>query len=73
MGADEVGFSALPSGVWDGSGDFGVEGAYFWSATDAATFQSDNVSVMSLENEVESAILAHAGKYFGLSVRCVKD
>ena len=73
MGVDEVGFSALPSGVWDSSGDFGVEGVYFWSATDAATFQSDNVSVMSLENEVESAILAHAGKYFGLSVRCIKD
>jgi uncharacterized protein (TIGR02145 family) len=73
MGVDEVGFSALPSGVWDSSGDFGVEGVYFWSATDAATFQSDNVSVMSLENEVESAILAHAGKYFGLSVRCLKD
>ena len=73
MGVDEVGFSALPSGVWDGSGDFGVEGVYFWSATDAATFQSDNVSVMSLENEVESVILAHAGKYFGLSVRCLKD
>ena len=72
-GVDEVGFSALPSGVWDGSGDFGVEGAYFWSATDVATFQSDQVRVMALENEVESAILAYAGKYFGLSVRCVKD
>ena len=68
---DAFAFSALPGG-WDMLGFFYIEGihAYFWSSTE---FDSEYAYYMHLKDENDNAILDYDNKYYGLSVRCVKD
>ena len=72
-GTDDYRFSALPAGLRIGDGSFvGYgSGAYFWSSTEydgsvAYTF-------MDLNYHYDDENLYNKFKYFGLSVRCLKD
>ena len=70
-GSDFFGFSALPGGEY-GNGEFFSAGdnATFWSASE----DSDNSSCyMRLYHDSEYGSLFNNFKYYGFSVRCVKD
>ena len=71
-GSDAYSFSALPAGDRNGNGNFLDEGsnAYFWSST-----ESDNFSAyyMYLYYINVNAYLYLSSKYYGFSVRCLKD
>ena len=72
-GTDAYGFSALPTGYRDYDGNFyGFLGAdtYFWSSTE---YRSYGAFSMYLYYDSENARMGYDRKYFGLSVRCLKD
>ena len=71
-GSDTYFFSALPAGYRDYGGDFYDEGngAYFWSSTE---FDSNDAYSMYLRYYDVSAYLYVDNKYYGFSVRCLKD
>ena len=71
-GTDDYSFSALPAGYRYGYGFYDFEGndAYFWSYT---VYDSDLAYYMGLYYNVVDAYLLYNGKYYGFSVRCVKD
>ena len=70
-GTDAFGFSALPAGYRDYDGSFGYEGdlAYIWSSSG---YDSDYTLSLDLYYDDESAYLFNY-KYYGFSVRCLKD
>ena len=74
-GIDAVGFTALPGGDRDNYGKFsGAGGCYanFWTATNGSDLEAYYVSMSCSYGDY-----AHpndkSGKYYGHSVRCVKD
>ena len=71
-GVDAYSFSALPAGRRNGSEDYDYEGnvAFFWCSTEV---DSSRVYYMSLYDIDDGAYPYYIDKYFGFSVRCVKD
>ena len=74
-GADAFGFSVLPAGnrdIYDGKGLYDAEGGYafFWGSEER---NDDEALFMSLNHVDNDVSLLYANKYFGYSVRCVKD
>ena len=69
-GTDAFGFSALPAGYRDDDGYFDGDGvsAFFWSEYD-----SINAYDMGLYFSNEYAFLDYDVKYYGFSVRCLRD
>ena len=67
---DAFGFSARPGGHYDG-GSYEVGSfAYFWSATES---KSDVYTVYYWTMSANRASLSCNSKYYGYSVRCIKD
>ena len=71
-GGDVFGFSALPAGDMLSSGYYYYEGddAYFWSSTEGG---SNFAYYMGLRYKDVNANLDDGNKYYGFSVRCLKD
>ncbi|PBC66720.1 fibrobacter succinogenes major paralogous domain-containing protein [Fibrobacter sp. UWS1] len=71
-GTDSYGFSALPAGIRDTSGDFYSAGYYagFWSATEGG---SNDAYYMGLFYYNDGAYLHSYYKYSGFSVRCLRN
>ena len=71
-GTDAYSFSALPAGDRDYGGNFGSEGNYagFWSSTELDSFSAYNVD---LDYRDDNAFLISSYKYYGYSVRCLRD
>ena len=72
-GTDAFGFSALPAGYRYGSGRYDYEGddAGFWGSTE---YSSDYAYSMGLGYYHGDGVdLGYNDKYFGFSVRCLKD
>ena len=71
-GTDAYSFSALPAGYRDDNGDYVSEGGYadFWSSTG---YYSDDAYYVDLDYSHDYAYLFYSLKYYGFSVRCVKD
>ncbi len=71
-GGDVFGFSALPAGDMLSSGYYYYEGddAYFWSSTEGG---SNFAYYMGLRYKDVNANLDGGNKYYGFSVRCLKD
>ena len=69
---DAFGFSALPAGYRLDFGYYDYEGyyAYFWSSTE---YNIDSAYYIHLYYDNDDAHLDNHGKYYGFSVRCVKD
>ncbi len=72
-GTDAFSFSALPAGYRYYNGDFSYEGsdAYFWSFSEYSSFTAFYVS-LGYDYDYAS-LLSYEIKYYGFSVRCVKD
>jgi uncharacterized protein (TIGR02145 family) len=70
-GTDDVGFNALPAGC-RGYGGFESQGfcAYFWTASPSG---DDNGWRRGVCMEENGTCRAEDRRYFGISVRCVKD
>lgn len=66
------GFSALPCGLRNSTGEFSNLGdyAYFWSSTD---FSGLDAWCRYLQEGVSGVVRDHLKKSYGLSVRCVSD
>ena len=70
-GTDVYSFSALPAGLRYRNGEFDSKSsAYFWSSTG---FNSDIAYKLFLYDRSGDAYLICDYKYYGFSVRCVKD
>ena len=72
-GVDALGFSALAAGNYYGDGDYVyAEGkvASFWSSTEIASIAA---VLLFLHHDSEYAGVYDDNKYFGFSVRCVKN
>lgn len=72
-GTDDYGFSALPAGIWRGTGEKFYNdgfGALFWSSTEDDEF---GAHALSLWDESNLADLDYFIKDLGASVRCIKD
>ncbi len=71
--ADGVGFSAIPAGVRNDDGNFILDGrnAYFWSASEE--YNRFNAYHVHLINNRDLVYLDYGLKYYGYSVRCLKD
>ena len=71
-GTDDFGFSALPAGYRFVRGDYDLEGfkAKFWSSTEK---DNNRAILVSLDSDNDNASLNGNYKFFGLSVRCLKD
>lgn len=70
-GTDAFGFSALPAG-WEDDGDFSYDGNYavFWSSTEDDSYGAYYVALLY---DYDIANLDDGYKYYGFSVRCVKN
>ena len=66
------GFSALPAGNYNQNGNYINFGtfAFFWSATQ---YDSSSTWRRSLYYDLAGVNRAYTNKYYGFSVRCVKD
>ena len=72
-GSDSYGFSALAAGYYFGIGDyFYNEGkfAYFWSSTEDLSYLAYS---LNLNYSNEGANMFNISKYYGFSVRLIKD
>ena len=71
-GTDAFSFSALPAGYRISNGNYDNEGfsAYFWSSTESNSIIAYG---MRLYYDYDRAALNGNLKYYGLSVRCLKD
>ena len=71
-GADNFGFSAFLAGNRDSTGGYGNKGSstYFWCSTEDG---SDYAYYTTLRSRDSQAWEGHDKKYYGHSVRCVKD
>lgn len=75
VGSNDVGFSAVPAGRYDGElGSFFLEGAdgvtYFWGGTE---LESDKAFFLNIGSDDDGANLGYLLKIHGNSVRCVKN
>ena len=70
-GSDAYSFSALPAGFRNSIGNYYNEGdnAYFWSSSGYTSY----AYYVDLLYGSDNAYLLNDGKYYGFSVRCVKD
>lgn len=70
-GTDAFGFSALPAGYYN-YGDFHYDGfsAYFWSSTEGG---GGGAYRMALGYYDDKGLLYYDIKYYGFSVRCIKN
>ena len=72
-GTNTSGFSALPGGIRDNDGSFiySIVGAFFWSATESASFYAwmRNLS----DSDGVANRYSHFDKIIGASVRCLRD
>jgi len=73
-GIDTYGFSALPAGARSNDGDFYDAGdyAYFWSSSQYES-SSNYAYSMYLNCNSELALLLDYSKYYGKSIRCLKN
>ena len=71
-GSDAYSFSALPAGYRDYNGGYNVEGylTLFWSSTEYYSYYAYG---MYLDYYGDDALLDDDSKYYGFSVRCLKD
>ncbi|MBR3072528.1 fibrobacter succinogenes major paralogous domain-containing protein [Fibrobacter sp.] len=71
-GTDAYSFSALPAGYRSNFGNYSFEGinADFWSSTEGNSYYA---FIVFLRYDGGSANLVYHDKYYGFSVRCVKD
>ena len=71
-GTDGAGFSALPAGYGYNDGDFyfGGRNANFWSATESNIHRAYYMGLYDTDAEAQ---LYDDDKYYGFSVRCLKD
>jgi uncharacterized protein (TIGR02145 family) len=71
-GTDAYSFSALPAGFRHNYGNFSYDGyyAYFWSSSED---DGDGAYGMFLDYNDDYGYLNYYYKYYGLSVRCLKD
>ena len=71
-GLDKYSFSALPAGNRDDGGNYNYEGnyTYFWSSTEDNSYSA---YYMGLYYDYVSAFLFNYLKYYGFSVRCLRD
>ena len=71
-GSDAFAFSALPAGSKGNYGDCNYEGdnAYFWSSTE---YYGNIAYDMNLFYNYDAAHLYNYYKYYGFSVRCLRD
>ena len=71
-GTDAYGFSAFPAGLRGNDGRFYNEGSrtFFWSVPE---YSPDRAYGMSPNDGSADAYLSYFDKYFGFSVRCLKD
>ena len=71
-GIDSYSFSAFPAGDRSGGGGYNYEGdnAFFWSPVENG---SSNAFGMYLNDYYDKAFLYDFDKYYGFSVRCLKD
>ena len=71
-GTDAFGFSALPAGdgYYGGSYDLEDHYAYFWGSTEYGSYRAYG---MYLAYGYDDARLGDYSKYYGFSVRCLKD
>jgi uncharacterized protein (TIGR02145 family) len=71
-GEDTFGFSALPAGNRVSAENYQHVGsfAYFWSATETST---ERASYVQIQVDYSKPNLNADNKYYGYSVRCVKD
>ena len=71
-GSATYSFSALPAGYRNNDGSYNDEGnnTYFWSSTGN---DSSRAYSMFLYYYYDSAYLNYGSKYYGFSVRCLKD
>jgi uncharacterized protein (TIGR02145 family) len=69
---NQSGFTALPGGTREKSGEFWSLGSkgHWWTTTPNGT---DNAYMMALQNDSGGAILQYTSKMCGLSVSCVRD
>ena len=70
VGNNATGFSAVPAGIYDGSFDYFGGSAPFWSATGSG---SSNAYYRRLGYRGVSMYREDGYKYYGLSVRCLRD
>jgi uncharacterized protein (TIGR02145 family) len=71
-GTNRFGFSALPAGYrYDGNFGSAGDDAYFWSATESDSYYADFWYLMYHDEDFSS--LSNLIKYYGFSVRCLKD
>jgi uncharacterized protein (TIGR02145 family) len=66
---NESGFTALPSGNYDGSHEFMGKYGYFWSNSAIG----DNVSFWQLAYNNSNAYNGYTSKTFSMSVRCINN
>ena len=71
-GTDAFAFSALPAGYGDYDGDYNGGGydAYFWSSTEYFSYDAYDMYLSYING---LAGLGYGDKYYGFSVRCLKD
>ena len=69
-GRNSFGFSALPAGNYNGSYNDFNNNANFWSATEDSSTTAYN---RSLEYNLAGVYRGNDNKYYGYSVRCVRD
>ena len=71
-GSNDYSFSALPAGYRSNFGNYSFEGinADFWSSTEGNSYYA---CCVFLRYDGGSANLVYDDKYYGFSVRCVKD
>lgn len=71
-GTDDYSFSALPAGFRYGNGRYDGEGnyTYFWSSTEVDSSYASTVNLYCYNGD---ACLTYYDKYYGVSVRCLKD
>lgn len=71
-GTDDYGFSVLPAGSRSNGGEFYIEGRYadLWSATE---YNSSRAWYPNFSYDDDYADQYYYGKYYGQSLRCLKD
>jgi uncharacterized protein (TIGR02145 family) len=75
-GSDDYSFSALPTGLRDGKGNFKYTGetAGFWTSTESRERKSYLLLMYSGIESVElDNYMNGYEKYYGANIRCIKD
>jgi uncharacterized protein (TIGR02145 family) len=74
-GTDDFGFSALPGGLRDSSGYFGLAGVVgrWWTATEDSDGHDDWAGAQLMDYGHDDVDLGYGDKMRGVSVRCIMD